>query len=157
MYVTWQDTRFRTDGLNDIVVSRSSNGGTTWSSLLKVSAGTSGDMIDHFTADVAAHNHLVYVAYRARFNRSSTTKRYVGEAFVFSADDGFDFGPETRIPPQSDNNYAAKANGLIFYGDYMGIAAVGTQAHPIWDRASKAPDHPTGPHQTTWSATILTP
>ena len=147
--VTWQDTRFRTDGLNDIVISRSSNGGTTWSPLLKVSAGTSGDKIDHFTSDVAAHNHLVYVAYRARFNRSSTTKRYVGEAF--------DFGPETRIRPLSDNNYAAKANGLIFYGDYMGIAAGGTQAHPIWNRASKAPDHPTGPHQTSWSATILTP
>jgi hypothetical protein len=157
LYVTWQDTRFRNDGLNDIVLSRSTNGGSSWSSLMKVSPGTSGDQIDHFTADVAAHNHFVYVAYRGRFNRSSMTRRYVAEAFVFSADDGFDFGPETRISPLSDNNYSAKATGLIFYGDYMGIAAAPNRAWPIWDRASQAPDHPTGPHQTSWGATILAP
>ncbi len=157
LYAAWQDTRFRSDGLNDIVVTRSTDGGVTWSQLLKVSAGTSGDKTDLFTADVAANNHLVFVAYRGRLNRSSTTMRYVGEAFVFSADDGFDFGPETRISPLSDNNYSAKATGLIFYGDYMGSAAGGTEAHLIWERASQAPDHPTGPHQTSWSATILTP
>ena len=76
---------------------------------------------------------------------------------MLSGDDGATFGSETRVPPLSDNTFAAKATGDIFYGDYMGIAAGPGEAHPIWDRASKPPDHATGPHQTSWSATILAP
>jgi hypothetical protein len=122
-----------------------------------VTPGVSGDRVDRFTPDVAAYDHLVYVAYLIRVNRSAQTKRIVREGFVVSDADGTAFGPETRIVPASDNNFAAKATGLIFYGDYLGIAAAPGEAHPIWDRASQAPNHPTGPHQTSWSATILSP
>jgi hypothetical protein len=123
----------------------------------KVTPGVSGDRTDRFTPDVAANDHFVYVAYRERLNLSSRTKRFVAEAFVFSGIDAVGFGPETRMGPPSDNNYAARASGQIFYGDYMGIAAGPGEAHPIWDRASKAPDHPTGPHETSWSGIILSP
>src|SRR5439155_15711304 len=137
LYACWQDTRFRSDGLNDIVLSRSTDGGARWTPVAKVTPGVSGDQLDHFTPDVAAYDHLVYVAYRMRLNQSSQTKRFVAEAFVLSGDDGATFGSETRVPPLSDNTFAAKATGDIFYGDYMGIAAGPGEAHPIWDRASK--------------------
>jgi hypothetical protein len=115
-------------------------------------------MIDHFTPDVAAHDGFLYVTYRVRFNRSAFTKRFVRMALVISADDGATFGPQERIGPLSDNNYAARASGnLIFYGDYMGVAAIGTESHPVWNRSSQAPEHPTGSHQTSWGATILAP
>src|SRR5207249_3238341 len=36
LYVVWQDGRFRSDGLRDIVLSRSTNGGADWSALVRV-------------------------------------------------------------------------------------------------------------------------
>lgn len=158
LYAAWQDTRFRSDGLNDIVLSRSTDGGGSWSPVVKITPGQSGDRIDHFTPDVAAFNHLVYVTYRNRNNLSPATQRFVGMALVLSSDDGLGFGPEKTLRPRSDLDHAALASGTLkFLGDYMGVAAIGTEAHAAWNRSSRAPEHPTGPHQTTWSATILAP
>lgn len=156
LYAAWQDTRFRSDGLNDIVLSRSFDGGATWTPVTKVTPGQSGNQVDLFTPDVAAYDGLVYVTFRARLNRSAFTRRFVGMGFVLSTDGGASFGPPRRIGPLSDLNFAAVASGnLKFLGDYMGVAAIGTEAHPVWNRSAQAPDHPTGPHQTSWSATIL--
>src|SRR4029077_16005127 len=59
LYVVWQDGRFRSDGLDDIVISTSSDGGTTWGPLAVVNQHISRRPRDRFTPAVAAYGGAV--------------------------------------------------------------------------------------------------
>ena len=150
LYAAWADGRFRSDDLDDIVLSTSTDGGVTWGPLAVVNAVRAGDVVNHFTPAVAAHGGTVLVAYRAR---RGTTPR-VDMRYVVSTDGGATFSRERRLGRTTNLDYAATAGGLPFLGDYMGLAASADAAHAVWCVASSVRP-PATQHQTTWSATLV--
>ena len=153
IFVTWQDVRFRSDGLNDVVITRSTDGGRTWLMLGRVNDESALARRDNFTPDVAALGGRVFVTYRTRSNRDGPSLS-VDERFVHSPDAGRSFTGELVLGPPSDLRYAARSRGY-FLGDYMGVAAAPDgSVHAVWC-LSTLPPVPARFFQTTWSATIL--
>jgi hypothetical protein len=154
LYVVWSDARFRSDGLNDIVLSRSVDGGGSWSPLQRVNQDATNSNIDHFTPAVAANSGYVHVVYYRRDNNDGLNQ-LLRVAYTVSSDDGQTFGPEALLGRGVDLRYAAEVffDGTKFLGDYIGIAASATTVHPVWSRSFRPPVQ-RDQHQTTWSARI---
>jgi hypothetical protein len=154
MSVVWQDTRFRSDGHNDTVISASIDGGASWSSPARVNGpDPSGQVLDHFTPDVAAYGGVVHVTYRTR-DFAGKTSDFVDQRYIVSADGGGTFGGELFLGPPTDLKYAAViTRGRAFLGDYSGVVANGQVAHAAWcvARFSKNSRY----NQTLWSGTIV--
>jgi hypothetical protein len=149
MYVTWQDTRFNPDGLNNIVLSTSRDGGKTWSAPTQVDPKVAG--LDRFTPDVAANGGAVHVTYRTRGDNGNAST--VDMNYIASTNNGRTFGFEHQVGPPSDPRFAAQASGTqFFWGDYMGVAATPTHAALVWNVSSKPPIAGQLFHQTTWTA-----
>ena len=149
LHVVWPDHRFRTDGLNDIVLSTSVDGGATWSVPRFVNPDGVVRRANHFTPAVAARGGDVLVAFRSL--RTDSTR--VDMRWIVSADGGGTFGRERRLGRRSDNRFAATARMDAFLGDYMGLAMSANAAHAVWCTASRPPAGETE-HQTAWSATL---
>lgn len=153
MYAVWQDTRFSKAGLNDIAFSVSTDGGATWSTPRAVDPEVAG--LDRFTPAVAAYGGKVYVSYRTR--GANGHAQTVTENFVASADGGKTFSSEYQAGPPSQIKWAAVSTEapppVAFYGDYMGLSAVGGKAELAW-AASSQPPAKEQYHQTLWGATI---
>jgi hypothetical protein len=66
LYAGWTDSRFRTDGLDDAVVSRSRDGGAHWGPPVKVNPDPSGSGLEHMTTALSALGHRVDVTYFVR-------------------------------------------------------------------------------------------
>jgi hypothetical protein len=150
MYVVWQDTRFNSSGLNDIVLSSSGNG-LTWTTPQRVSPVGAG--LDRFTPAVAAFGGKVYISYRTR--AAGGTAPTVSQDLIVSADGGRTFGAEREVGPPATLAFAAVANTptTAFLGDYMGLAAWSGRAVLSWCVSSPPPV--TEPyHQLLWAATV---
>lgn len=153
MYAVWQDTRFSPSGLNDIVMSQSADGGTTWSAPRVVNPKVAG--LDRFTPAVAAYGGAVYVTYNTRGTHG--TAPAVTEDVIASGDGGRTFGYEHQVGPPIDLKWAAVsiegAPPVAFLGDYQGLSATARGAEMSWCVSSKPPV--TGPfHQADWAAEI---
>ncbi|HEV8558861.1 MAG TPA: sialidase family protein [Actinophytocola sp.] len=149
MYVTWQDTRFNPDGLNNIALSVSRDGGRTWSAPAQVDPRVAG--LDRFTPDVAAAAGAVHVTYRTRAQNGTAST--VDQNYIASVDNGRTFGFEHTVGPASPVQWAALASGTaIFYGDYMGVAATPRFAALVWNVSARPPITGQQFHQTTWTA-----
>ena len=154
LYVAWGDTRFHSDGLMDAVLSRSVNGGTSWSTPVRVNQDPVDDGLDHLTPAVDANSGFVHIAYLTRAVVGGSFRNTVRERYIHSADRGRTFGGELSIGPKIRLKWSARSGGK-FLGDYMGIAATATRAHPVWCVSSAPPVTGAKYHQTTWSATIV--
>src|SRR5262249_30325655 len=66
LYAVWPDGRFRADGLNDIVMSVSTDGGASWGPVQFVNQDGAVRGSNHFTPAVAAFDGTVLIAYRSR-------------------------------------------------------------------------------------------
>ena len=67
LYAVWDDARMRSDGVNDAVISRSTDNGQTWSSPTRVNKGPKDDHVNHYNVTVAVgEDGTVYVDYRQR-------------------------------------------------------------------------------------------
>ncbi len=152
VYAGWQDARFRSDGNNDILLWKSTDGGTHWTGPVKANPDGSGSGLDRFTPDIAAYGHDVHVTWLTRAGSGSTFSDFVQESYVVSTNDGVTFSGVVKLGPRTNLTWAAQAGGL-FLGDYMGVAAWPGGAHAVWCRSSRPPGSGTY-HQTAWSATI---
>src|SRR4051812_29771616 len=66
IYVAWEDGRFRSDGLNDIVVTSSADG-VTWTKVRRVNPGGLANHVDHWNAMIdVGRDGSVNVGYRQR-------------------------------------------------------------------------------------------
>ena len=155
MYVVWQDTRFRSDGHNDVVISASLDGGATWSPPARVNGSDpAGQVLDHFTPDVAAYGAVVHVTYRTRDFAGKKPSQFVDQRYIVSADGGASFGGELILGPPTDLKYAAVVTGgRAFLGDYFGVVADADVAHAAWTVATFEKN--ARYHQTLWSGAIL--
>jgi hypothetical protein len=150
-YVVWPDRRFRPDGLNDIVLVASPDGGASWGALQVVDTPGPAGARDRFTPHVAANGGVVLVVYGTRLAGGARVRM----RYVASADDGVTFSRERGLGRTGNLAYAATANGLAFLGDYLGVAMSASGAHAVWCLPLRPRAGATSPmHQVTFGATF---
>jgi hypothetical protein len=152
LYAVWPDARLRSDRMNDIIMSTSTDGGASWGTLRVVNRNGARRHLTYFTPAVAAYGGTVLVTYRS--HRESSAR--VDMRWIVSADGGVTFTRERRLGRPADIRFAATVAGgaLAFFGDYMGLALSADAAHAVWSNSSR-PRRGAAHHQTTWSATIV--
>ena len=167
LYVVWNDARFRTDGVNDIVISRSTDGGTTWSAPARVNP-EGRPYLDHFTPMIGVGaNGDVQVAYRRRqetADEPSTFSRRVDTIFQVSSDGGTTFSDPLDVSTVDNHMaFAARSRDGAFLGDYDQLAVADpytyiVRTEPIRvDRGEPARFPPAYHHQRTWVAVLGPP
>ncbi len=131
LYLVWDDFR---SGDADVLESRSTDGGSTWTAPLRVNNVTTGQQ---FFPTVTTSGGIVSVAwYDSRLN-SGTTITALDVFYSQSTDGGQTFVSNSRITSSSFNPNLVKRtdapnNNEPFIGDYIQIAASPTAVHPIW-------------------------
>ncbi len=127
VYVVWEDIRFGT--ADQAVLSRSTDGGQTWSAPLRVSDGPTN--APDFTPAVAVTPEgWVGVSYYSLRNNPSHV--LVDEYLAVSKNGGQRFAKSLRLTASSwDLRFAATSDGF-FLGDYQGLATTSKTFHPLW-------------------------
>ena len=131
VYLVWDDVRL---GNANVYLTRSTDGGTTWSSPLRVNDLVSGQ---HFFPTLTASGGTVTLAwYDSRFS-SPGTMTALDVFFAQSTDAGVTFSPSYRVTSVSFNPNIVKRTdppntNSIFMGDYIGISSGPGVAFPIW-------------------------
>ncbi len=131
LYVVWEDARFTSGAANQVVISRSTDGGTTWSSPALVSnAGRK----PAFTPSIAVNSAGVVAVtyYDFRNPDGGTTGQPTDYWFTSSTDQGASFGSEARITPTSFDMLNAPNAGGRFLGDYQALDTSGTTFFPFF-------------------------
>ena len=132
IYVAWEDGRFRTDGLDDIVMTSSADG-VTWTKVTRVNPGGLANHVDHWNAMIdVGPDGSVNVGYRQRNETpGDPTGRsagglspYVDTYFQRSTDGGVKWSAPLRVNKvRTDVGYAAFSRQGAFLGDYNQVAA----------------------------------
>jgi len=124
IYVNWSDQRNGTDD-TDIWLSRSEDGGLTWSPPARVNDDAPGKQQFFSWMDVdQATGALYFVFYDRRAYNDNRTDVYL----AWSTDGGQSFA-NRRI---SEKPFIPDA--AVFFGDYNDISAQGGRVRPIWTR-----------------------
>ena len=174
LYVAWQDTRYRTDTLNDIVISWSDDSGVTWTVPRPVNPGPRDDLVEHFTPAVGVGaDGIVRLAYRTQFRGTNDVDTYYQQ----STDGGLTWGaplklntglipeylakvPAQSVPVRSDVRFAAFSRGGAFLGDYNQMGVAGSWAYVVrtesyrLSSAEPAAFPPKVHHQRAWVAVV---
>ncbi len=131
LYAAWQDGRF-TGGAHDaIVLSRSTDGGTTWSAPVRVSTDAT---VPAFTPTLAVlSSGLVGVLYYD-FRQAGTATFRPTDVWLAVSRDGTAWR-ETRLAGNFDLLDAPNASGL-FVGDYHGLAGAGSTFVALYARTN---------------------
>jgi hypothetical protein len=155
LFVVWGDATKRGDGLNDVVLSRSLDRGTTWSSPAKVNPDAEGSGMSHVLPTVVARDGHVRVVYMTRPGSNRRPSQSLQLRVIASEDSGSTFQGERAIGPPSDLRYAAQVRPrrTRFIGDYIGVALTADSFLVVWSR-SFPPAGVAGYHVTVWAATI---
>ncbi|HET8893468.1 MAG TPA: sialidase family protein [Gaiellaceae bacterium] len=140
IYAAWEDARYRSVGTNDAVISRSFDGGLTWTAPQRVNPGSTTDHADHYnvSVDVGAGG-TVHVAYRER-DESGTGPRYT-DAIDTYYQESFDGGSTWTAPLKVDKTpsmpwYDAFSRDGSFEGDYNQVASSGGYTYIVRDQGS---------------------
>jgi hypothetical protein len=138
LYVVWSDDRF-TKGTNQIVISTSTNGGTTWTAPAVISTVTGRPA---FTPTVAVNSAgVVGVTYYDLRNlpAGDTTTLPTDYWFTSSTDK---FATSLRITPTSFDLLTAPNAGGFFVGDYEALGVNGAAFVPYFVQAKPASTTP---------------
>ncbi len=179
IYAAWEDARYRTDGTNDAVISRSFDGGVTWTAPQRVNPGSTTDHVDHYNVSVdIGVGGTVHVAYRQR-DESGTGPLYT-DAIDTIYQESLDGGSTWTAPLKVDKTpslpwYDAFSRDGSFEGDYNQVASSGGYTYIVRDQgAAKTKGEPAPlianpdgsntlvlteagkghQHQTTWVALV---
>ena len=152
LYVVWEDARFTSGTVNQVVMSSSTDDGTTWSIPAVVSNSNSKPA---FTPSLAVNSAgTVGVTYYDFRNPDGvTTGQPTDYWFTSSTNGGTSFGNETRVTSTSFDMLNAPSAGGLFLGDYQGLDTDGTTFHPFFVRT----DTGNTSNRTDVIATNITP
>jgi hypothetical protein len=136
LYVVWEDHRFTSTGVNHIVISTSTDGGSTWSAPAPVDNLTP-DNRPAFTPTVAVNSAgtvaVTYYDLRSLGTETTTLPTDLWEST--STDNGATFGNEQHLSGPFDLKTAPNAGGF-FLGDYQALGVIGTTFQPFFVTAN---------------------
>lgn len=138
LYIVWQDARFT--GFDQIVMSRSADGGVTWTSPVRVSATSppaagepAGNQQAFIPQVYVLDDGTVGVLYYDFRNNDPDTDTLETDAFLIHCDNPSPTGDlcageweETRVTDTSFDMRAAPVARGFFLGDYIGLAGTDT-------------------------------
>lgn len=137
IYVVWSDQRNGSTN-TDIFMAKSTNGGNTWSSAMKINDdNTTRHQFFVWSAVDPATGHLWFVFYDRRNTTGAAT-----DVFVAKSTDG---GTTFENFEVSESSFTPDAG--YFFGDYTNIAAWDGKIYPIWMRLQ-------GGQLSVWNAII---
>jgi hypothetical protein len=142
--IAWEDARFHTEtyAVNDILVATSTDGGSTWSTPVRVNPSSPSDGIDRYNASISASGDgILHIAYRSR-READNIKDFspsVQTYYQESADGGKTWTPPLLVStPANDVYYGAFSRAGTFQGDYNGIASAGGYSYVVRDESYPA-------------------
>jgi hypothetical protein len=125
VYVVWEDSRFAGTH-NDIALSKSTDGGLTWTTPIRVNQSPAGVPALTPAVDVSADGTVGVTYYDFRNNTPDPTTLPTDYFFVHSHNGGTTWSDEARITPTSFDYTTAPVSRGYFLGDYQGLAHDGT-------------------------------
>jgi hypothetical protein len=133
LYVVWSDNRF-TGTVNQIVITTSKDGGTTWTTPAVISTVTGSPA---FTPTVAVNSAgVVGVTYYDLRNPDGVTTGLPTDYWFSSSTDKF--ATSLRLTPTSFDLLTAPDAGGFFVGDYEALGVDGTRFVPFFVQAEAA-------------------
>jgi hypothetical protein len=111
-----------------IYFSRSTDGGTTWSSAKRIDTGNPNDAWQP-SLTVDQSNHRVVIAWYDRRNDPVNVNKFYRAYYAQSGDSGLTFQDAPLTTTLSDPTSDPAQEGT---GDYLAITAGGGSAHPVW-------------------------
>ena len=134
VYVAWQDSRFSGGLYDGIAVSRSSNGGLTWSTPVRVNGAPN---VPAFTPSIhVLADGTVGVTYYDLRSDTATAPLFTDSWLARSRDGGTTWS-DLRIADPFDMTIAPFARGF-FVGDYEGLASAGGEFLPFHVRTNNS-------------------
>ncbi len=129
LWVAWQDARLSGGARDAIALSRSTDGGRSWSAPVAVNRATNAAAFTP-TLHVRADGLVGLLHYDLRSNTDDPAT-LVAEAWLISSRDGVNWS-ETRAAGPFDLRLAPLASsGALFLGDYLGLTSSGTDFVPV--------------------------
>ena len=140
VYAAWTDGTNGADcasSATDVLFSRSTDGGATWSAPIEVHGAVAG--ADQFNPALAVDriDGSLHVAYHDTRDDAARLETHV--YYSRSTDGGATFEPAQRVTTAATDETVAGADLVNQYGDGNGLASYNDATHPVWtDRRSGA-------------------
>ena len=136
VYVVWQDARFNDFQRDQVAFSRSTDGGLTWSTPVRISTDNETQA---FTPAIRVDDggNIGVTYYDFRNDDPATAALETDLWFTRSTDGGRTWGEERVTPTSFDMRSAPDANGY-FVGDYEGLSSLGTTFYPFWSQSDES-------------------
>ena len=133
--MVWQDARFNDFQRDQVAFSRSTDGGLTWSTPVRISTDNETQA---FTPAIRVDDegNIGVTYYDFRNDNPATAALETDLWFTRSTDGGQTWGEERVTPTSFDMRSAPDANGY-FVGDYEGLSSLGTTFYPFWSQSDE--------------------
>lgn len=130
--VAWQDARFSGGTVDGIALSRSTDGGLTWSAPTQVNSART---VAAFTPSIRVRaDGTIGITYFDLRSNTADTATLPTELMLARSSDAVNWA-EVRLTPTFDLTTAPQAGGY-FIGDYFGLAASGNVFIPVYVRTT---------------------
>jgi len=130
LYCSWMDET-PANG-TDIFMSRSTDGGSTWSSPLRVNDDPTGVANDQFNQWLSVDPTDGSVNMSWNDTRNDPAQLSTDIFYARSTNGGLSFSKNVQVTTAPTNETCCGADLGNQYGDYEGIAAMGGSIHPVW-------------------------
>lgn len=125
LYIVWQDSRFNGGQYDEVVISSSTDGGTTWTAPIRVNTPTgTAAFTPSIKINSAGKIGVTYYDFR-NLQTGNTTTLPTDYWFISSNNGGTSFTGEQHLAGSFDMLAAPYASGY-FVGDYEGLTSIGT-------------------------------